>query len=79
MAFSPTDSNTILFGNDGGLFMTTNGGTSLASLNATLSLTQFVGYSVDPTDARKSYGGTQDNGAVRSQNWIRSMGGGYWG
>jgi hypothetical protein len=78
-AFSPTDSNTILFGNDGGLFKTTNSGTSLTSLNATLSLTQFVGYSIDPNDATKSYGGTQDNGALRRQTgtsqWAEIIGG----
>ncbi len=78
-AFSPTDANTILFGNDGGLFKSTNGGTTLTSLNATLSLTQFVGYAVDPTDATKSYGGTQDNGALRRQTgtsqWAEIIGG----
>ncbi len=78
-AFSPTDSNTILFGNDGGLFKSINGGTTLTSLNATLSLTQFVGYTIDPTDASKSYGGTQDNGNQRRVNatsqWSEIVGG----
>ena len=78
-AFSPTDANTIFFGNDGGLFKSTNGGTSLTSLNATLSLTQFVGYAVDPTDPTRSYGGTQDNGAQRRQTgtsqWAEIIGG----
>ncbi len=67
LAFSPTDSNTIYFGNDGGLFKTTNGGAALQSLNNALSLTQFVGYAIDPTDATRSYGGTQDNGSQRRQ------------
>src|SRR5215831_3632771 len=66
-AFSPTDANTIFFGNDGGLFKSTNGGTAVTSLNATLSITQFVGYAIDPTSATRSYGGTQDNGSLRSQ------------
>ncbi|HYW69854.1 MAG TPA: hypothetical protein VE961_02395, partial [Pyrinomonadaceae bacterium] len=78
-AFSPTDANTILFGNDGGIFKSTNGGTSLTSLNATLSLTQFVGYAVDPADAAKSYGGTQDNGSQRrvsgNTQWAEIIGG----
>lgn len=68
LAFSPTDANTIYIGNDGGLFKSTNGGTTLQSLNNTLSLTQFVGYAIDPTDASRSYGGTQDNGSQRRQN-----------
>jgi hypothetical protein len=79
LAFSPTDANTILFGNDGGLFKSTNGGTSLTSLNATLSLTQFVGYAIDPTNATRSYGGTQDNGNQRrvaaTSQWAEIVGG----
>ena len=67
VAFAPNDANTVYFGNDGGLFKSTNGGTTLQSLNGTLSLTQFVGYAVDPTDASRSYGGTQDNGSQRRQ------------
>jgi Calx-beta domain len=68
LTFSPTDSNTIYFGNDGGLFRSTNGGTTLQSLNNTLSLTQFIGYAIDPNDTARSYGGTQDNGSQRRQN-----------
>jgi photosystem II stability/assembly factor-like uncharacterized protein len=79
IAFSPTDANTILFGNDGGLFKSTNGGTTLTSLNATLSLTQFVGYAIDPTNATRSYGGTQDNGNQRrvagTSQWAEIVGG----
>ena len=67
VAFAPNDANTVYFGNDGGLFKSTNGGTTLQSLNGTLSLTQFVGYAVDPTDPSRSYGGTQDNGSQRRQ------------
>ena len=67
LAFAPNDANTVYLGNDGGLFKTTNGGATLQSLNNTLSLTQFIGYAVDPGDATKSYGGTQDNGSQRRQ------------
>jgi len=67
LVFAPNDSNTILVGNDGGLFKSTNGGTTLTSLNNTLSLTQFVGYAIDPADPTRSYGGTQDNGSQRRQ------------
>jgi hypothetical protein len=72
--FAPSDANTVFIGNDGGLFKSINGGTTLTSLNNTLSLTQFVGYAIDPTDATKSYGGTQDNGAQR-----RRTGTNQWG
>ena len=67
VAFAPNDANTVYFGNDGGLFKSSDGGTTLQSLNGTLSLTQFVGYAVDPTDASRTYGGTQDNGSQRRQ------------
>jgi hypothetical protein len=73
-AFSPTDANTIFLGNDGGLFKTTNGGTTVTSQNATLSITQFVGYAIDPTSATRSYGGTQDNGSLRRQTGTSQWG-----
>ncbi|HJQ68030.1 MAG TPA: hypothetical protein VKA70_03620 [Blastocatellia bacterium] len=61
-ALSPTNQNDIYIGNDGGLSKSTDRGATFQSLNATLSLTQFVGIAVHPTDPRISYGGTQDNG-----------------
>lgn len=64
-AFAPNDSNTIYAGNDGGISKSTDGGATFASLNASLTLTQFVGISMHPTDPNISYGGTQDNGTQR--------------
>jgi len=65
LAFAPNDPNTIYAGNDGGISKSTNGGATFASLNASLTLTQFVGISMHPTDPNISYGGTQDNGTQR--------------
>ncbi|HLL16018.1 MAG TPA: Calx-beta domain-containing protein [Pyrinomonadaceae bacterium] len=63
--FAPNDPNTIYVGNDGGISRSTDGGATFASLNASLTLTQFVGLSMHPTDPSISYGGTQDNGTQR--------------
>ena len=64
-AFDPNQPNTIYAGNDGGISRSTDGGATFVSLNASLTLTQFVGISMHPTDPSISYGGTQDNGTQR--------------
>jgi hypothetical protein len=61
-AFAPNDPNTIYAGNDGGISRSTDGGATFQSLNASLTLTQFVGISMHPSNPSISYGGTQDNG-----------------
>jgi hypothetical protein len=65
LAFSPANPNEYYVGNDGGVSKTTDNGESFRSLNATLTLTQFVGISLHPTDPAISYGGTQDNGTQK--------------
>ncbi|MDQ3805804.1 MAG: DUF4214 domain-containing protein, partial [Acidobacteriota bacterium] len=73
-AFAPGNAQVIYAGNDGGLSRSTDGGATFHSLNATLSLTQFVHLSLHPTDASRSYGGTQDNGTQRrapgTNEWV---------
>ena len=64
-AFHPSNPDIIYIGNDGGISLSSNGGASFVSLNASLSLTQFVSISMHPTDPNISYGGTQDNGTQR--------------
>ncbi|HEY9282486.1 MAG TPA: DUF4214 domain-containing protein, partial [Pyrinomonadaceae bacterium] len=64
-AFDPTNPNVVYAGNDGGISKSTDAGLGFASLNQTLSLTQFVHLSLHPTDGSISYGGTQDNGTQR--------------
>ena len=68
LAFAPGNANTLFIGNDGGLYRSTDGGTNFANVNAALSLTQFVGYALHPTDALRSYGGMQDNGSQKRLN-----------
>jgi photosystem II stability/assembly factor-like uncharacterized protein len=65
LTFAPNNSNTIYVANDGGLYRSTDAGATFRSLNATLSLSQFVGIAIHPTDATITYGGTQDNGTQR--------------
>ncbi len=63
---------TLFIGNDGGVYKSTNGGTTFASLNATLNLSQFNGIAVHPTNVDFAIGGTQDNGNQRfvgSASW----------
>ena len=65
LAFSPTDPNEFYVGNDGGISKTTDGGQTFRSLNATLTLSQFIGLALHPTNSMLSFGGTQDNGTQR--------------
>lgn len=64
-AIHPSAPSTIFVGNDGGLFRSTDGGLSYASLNGSVTLAQFNGISLSPTDPNVAMGGTQDNGNLR--------------
>jgi photosystem II stability/assembly factor-like uncharacterized protein len=64
-AFEPGHSTVVYVANDGGLWKSGDGGSTLQSLNATLSLIQFNSLALHPTDAGFSIGGTQDNGTQR--------------
>jgi photosystem II stability/assembly factor-like uncharacterized protein len=78
LAFSPENPNEFYVGNDGGVSKTTDNGNTFRSLNATLTLTQFIGISSHPTNPAISYGGSQDNGTqLRSadQNWYEVLSG----
>ncbi|MFH1198517.1 MAG: hypothetical protein V1720_22630 [bacterium] len=78
VAFHPTDQNQMLCANDGGIWKSTNKGTSWTNLNSTLTLTQFYRIASDPSDPNHVMGGTQDNGTQRTQgtlNWAAAFGG----
>ncbi len=78
IASSPNN-NIIYAGNDGGVFRSTNSGSSWTSVNATgFSSTQFESIALHPTDRNFTIGGTQDNGTnylSPSSNWMQSDGG----
>ncbi|HEV7904671.1 MAG TPA: Calx-beta domain-containing protein [Pyrinomonadaceae bacterium] len=64
-AFEPGNSSSVYLANDGGLWKSPDGGTTMQSLNTTLSLVQFNSLALHPTDAGFTIGGTQDNGTQR--------------
>ncbi len=64
-AIHPSAPDTVLIGNDGGFYTTTDGGTTFQSFNDTLNLGQFNGVALDPVDPNFAMGGTQDNGNLR--------------
>ncbi len=54
----------LIDGNDGGVYVTYNGGTSWERLSG-LPITQFYNVAVDPNSSVRLYGGSQDNGTMR--------------
>lgn len=79
LAFHPTNPEVLIDGNDGGLSLSTDGGASWAGLGA-LPITQFYEIAVAPYDAALRFGGTQDNGTVRTlpaegDTWRQIFGG----
>ncbi len=76
--FHPTDPNTFIITNDGGIWRTTNNGSSFVNLNQNLTLTQFYRIAASPFDAGRIMGGTQDNGTQQTFstiNWGAAFGG----
>lgn len=63
--FSKINNNFMLAGNDGGAYISNNGGNSwIKFLN--LPITQFYNIEVDKTQPERLYGGTQDNSTIRT-------------
>lgn len=76
--FHPTDENTFISCNDGGIYRTTNNGTSFSNLNQGLTLTQFYRITASPFTPSRILGGTQDNGTQQTFsaiNWTAAYGG----
>jgi hypothetical protein len=76
IAFSLSNANVVYCGTDGGIFKSTDKGTSWSSLNSTgFSATQFQSLSQHPTNANFLLGGTQDNGTILRRGngtWFRA-------
>lgn len=62
----PSNPNYMVLGNDGGLYISWNGGSSWDHIN-NLPITQFYTCEVDFQRPERLYGGTQDNSTVRTQ------------
>jgi len=76
--FHPTIENTIISCNDGGIWRSTNNGTSFTNLNQSLTLTQFYRIAASPFLPSRILGGTQDNGTQKTDstlNWAAAYGG----
>lgn len=83
LAFDPVDPQTIYFGNDGGVFRTTDGGSTFAGRNGGFVTTQFYpGLACSASDSTVALGGLQDNGVLLYEGtaaWYKAMGGdGGW-
>ncbi|MEJ2595318.1 MAG: T9SS type A sorting domain-containing protein, partial [bacterium] len=75
----PQDNDFVVLGNDGGLYISYNGGNTWTH-NKTLPVTQFYTGALDFQFPERLYGGTQDNGTNRTMggdtdDWERIFGG----
>ena len=76
--FHPSDMNTLIVSNDGGIYKSTNNGNSFINMNQNLTLTQFYRIAASPFDPGRILGGTQDNGTQQTYstiNWAAAFGG----
>jgi photosystem II stability/assembly factor-like uncharacterized protein len=71
LSFLPGAAESFYVGNDGGVWLTVNGGELFTNRNSNLNITQFQSLAIDPTNEQITFGGTQDNGTTRltGDNW----------
>ncbi len=62
ISFKRDDPSTVIVGCDGGVFTSSNGGTTWFSRFSSLGTIQYYACTYDPSDPSKIFGGTQDNG-----------------
>lgn len=79
MEYSKSNPDFILEGNDGGIYISENGGGSWTKFE-NLPLTQFYNIEVDNLQPERLYGGTQDNNTIRTltggtNDWNSIIGG----
>jgi len=65
LTFDPQQPDRYLAGNDGGVYVSEDAGTTWRHC-ANLPITQFYAATIDPNAPTQIYGGTQDNGVMRS-------------
>ncbi len=79
LEINPFNTSNLVAGNDGGIYISNDGGLSWEHKN-TLPITQFYTCAFDPSYPERLYGGTQDNGTIRTltgghDDWERILGG----
>ena len=79
MVIHPQNPEFIVLGNDGGLYISQNGGTAW-NKSPGLPVTQFYTCEIDYQSPNRLYGGTQDNGTIRTltgdvHGWTPILGG----
>lgn len=80
ITFKPDDPNFVLVGNDGGAFVSLDGGLNWDERNTNLATTQFYAIAYAPSKPQLLFGGTQDNSNMRlrtpgEQQWLYVGGG----
>lgn len=65
LEYSKNNSNFLLAGNDGGAYISENGGNNWTKFT-NLPITQFYNIEVDYSQPQRLYGGTQDNNTIRT-------------
>ena len=65
LVFDPQQPDRYLAGNDGGVYVSEDAGATWRH-RANLPITQFYAATIDPTNPDQIYGGTQDNGVMRT-------------
>ncbi len=66
LAFDPSNPDYLINGDDGGIYISTNGGLSWSGPKQ-MPNTQFYEIGLDYNNPQKLYGGTQDNNTIRTQ------------
>ncbi len=79
LAFDPANAQRLINGNDGGINISEDAGRTWAKVPS-LPVTQFYHITMDQTNPEKLYGGTQDNGTIRTasgrlNDWRGILGG----
>lgn len=78
IAWAPSDPNHLWLGSDGGVWQSTNGGSSFTDRNAGLTTLQFYAMNHGDSMPTRALGGTQDNGTYlynNSLSWAHILGG----
>ena len=71
--FAPSDPNTIYVGNDGGIYRSTDGGSSWQALNSGINTLQFYRVASSPHNANTLIAGAQDNGIIGHKSVIAGV------